>query len=44
MGFVFWIDNQYMVLTVRGRFGWGTIPVLQEQSLAITNLEIHSTQ
>jgi hypothetical protein len=44
MGFVCWIDNQYMVLTVRGRFGWGTIPVLQEQSLAITNLEIHSTQ
>lgn len=40
MGFVCWVDNQYMVLTVRGRFGWGTMPVPGEQSLSIDGQEI----
>jgi hypothetical protein len=40
MGFVGWVDNQYMVLTVRGRFGWGTIPVGGQQSLQIADLKI----
>lgn len=41
LGFVCWVDNQYMVLTNRGRFGWGTKPTAAEQSLHITNLQIN---
>ena len=40
LGFVCWLDNQYMILTKRGRFGWGTKPTNQEQILHITDLEI----
>ncbi len=38
MGFVCWLDNQYLVVTVRGRFRWGTMPTAEEQSLFIRNL------
>jgi hypothetical protein len=41
LGFVCWLDNQYLVLTVRGRFAWGTKPTSQKQSLHITNLELN---
>lgn len=27
LGFVMWIDNQYMVATPRGRFGWGRLDI-----------------
>lgn len=27
LGFVLWIDNQYMVVTPQGRFGWGLLDV-----------------
>jgi hypothetical protein len=40
LGFVCWIDNQYMILTARGRFGWGTVPPPAEQSLAVTDLRL----
>lgn len=40
MGFVAWIDNQYAVVTPRGRLGWGLTPVEREQSLVIDRIEI----
>jgi hypothetical protein len=40
LGFVCWIDNQYLRVTVDGRVGWGTLPVSEPQSLFIRNLEI----
>lgn len=40
MGFVCWVDNQYLRLTVDGRFGWGTIPTTEAQTLFIRNLEL----
>ncbi|MFZ0548910.1 MAG: hypothetical protein WAM60_25895 [Candidatus Promineifilaceae bacterium] len=40
LGFVCWLDNQYLALTVRGRFGWGTIPIPETQTLSIRDLQI----
>jgi hypothetical protein len=40
LGFVCWVDNQYLLLTVRGRFAWGTLPVVQEQWLEVANLKV----
>jgi hypothetical protein len=41
MGFVCWIDNQYLALTVRGRLGWGILPTHEEQTLSLRNLELN---
>ncbi len=38
LGFVCWIDNQYMVLTPRGRVAWGTLPTSQTQWLEVRDL------
>lgn len=40
LGFVCWLDNQYMVLTPNGRFRWGVLPVLEEQWMAVNDLRI----
>ncbi len=40
LGFVSWMDNQYLVVTPRGRFKWGTIRICQEQWMEIENLKI----
>ncbi len=40
LGFVCWIDNQYMVATGDGRFRWGTLPTGQPQWLELQTLEI----
>ena len=40
MGFVCWIDNQYMIVTKRGRLGWGTLTLEQPQWMEIRKLEI----
>lgn len=42
LGFVCWIDNQYMVVTSRGRVAAGTIPLNEPQGLMIQNLNISS--
>lgn len=44
LGFVTWIDNQYLRATVTGRFGWGTLPVQTSQWLEIRQLELASEQ
>jgi hypothetical protein len=40
LGFVCWIDNQYMVATSNGRFRWGTLPISTAQFLEVDNLQI----
>jgi len=40
LGFVAWIDNQYMVATPAGRFRWGVEPVLKPQSLTLRGLRL----
>jgi len=40
LGFVCWIDNQYLVATANGRFRWGTLPLAMPQSLEVEGLQI----
>ncbi len=40
LGFVCWLDNQYLVLTPRGRFRAGVLPVAREQWLEVSDLAI----
>jgi hypothetical protein len=40
LGFVMWLDNQYMVATPQGRFGWGLLDAPGEQWLEVERLEI----
>ncbi|MCA9953807.1 MAG: hypothetical protein KC434_03755 [Anaerolineales bacterium] len=42
LGFVCWIDNQYLVATSNGRFRWGTLPVTSPQFLEVANLQIET--
>lgn len=40
LGFVTWIDNQYMRATATGRFGWGTLTTEKEQWLEIREMAL----
>lgn len=40
LGFVCWIDNQYMVLTADGRMGAGVLAVPEPQWLEVSDLDI----
>lgn len=40
LGFVCWLDNQYLRLTPHGRFGWGVLPVAESQWLEISQLAV----
>jgi len=40
LGFVIWLDNQYMVLKPWGRFGWGLLDAPGSQSLELAELTI----
>ena len=40
LGFVCWMDNQFMVATANGRFRWGTLPIEVSQWLEVENLTI----
>jgi len=42
LGFVCWIDNQYMVATANGRFRWGVLPTAKTQTLEIADLAIYT--
>jgi hypothetical protein len=42
LGFVMWIDNQAMVLTPWGRFGYRTLPVSHAQWLEVDELRIEA--
>ena len=39
-GFVLWLDNQYLVATPQGRFGWGLLNIEKRQWLEVDYLEI----
>jgi hypothetical protein len=40
LGFVMWIDNQAMIVTPWGRFGYRTLPVARRQWLEVDELQI----
>mgnify|MGYP001070881437 CR=1 FL=1 len=40
LGFVMWLDNQYMVVTPQGRFGWGLLDVPGRQWMEVDWLTI----
>lgn len=40
LGFVCWLDNQYMVAKANGRFSSGTLPITETQWMEIERLEI----
>ncbi len=40
LGFVMWLDNQYMVVTPWGRLGWGLLEVPDRQWMEVDRLEI----
>lgn len=42
VGFVAWIDNQYAIVTPQGKFGFGIVPVEQDQWLALEEVVIES--
>lgn len=44
LGFVCWMDNQYLVLTPRGRFASGTLPVEKSQWMAVKKLKLTASK
>lgn len=44
LGFVCWIDNQYLRATPTGRFGWGTLPIRSSQWMEVKNLSLASAR
>ncbi len=42
LGFVCWVDNQYLIVTKRGRIGWGIVPTTAVQTLEVDDLHISS--
>lgn len=44
LGFVMWLDNQYMVVTPWGRLGWGLLDVPGRQWMEVDRLTIEPLQ
>jgi hypothetical protein len=42
MGFVLWLDNQYMIVKPWGRFAWGLLDVSETQWMEVRQLSIDS--
>jgi hypothetical protein len=42
LGFIAWIDNQYAIATPQGRFGFGLLPVTDEQALIIEHIRVET--
>jgi len=42
LGFVMWLDNQYMIATPQGRLGWGLLEVAERQWMEVDNLAIET--
>jgi hypothetical protein len=40
LGFVMWIDNQGMIATPQGKFGWFTVPLPERQWMEVSQLSI----
>ena len=43
LGFVCWIDNQYLVATPEGKFKWVSLPLDKQQWLEISDLSLSAT-
>ncbi len=43
LGFVMWLDNQYMVATPQGRLGWGMLEITDRQWLEVEHFAIEPT-
>jgi hypothetical protein len=44
LGFVMWLDNQYMIATPQGRFGWGLVETPGRQWMEVDSLVIEALQ
>ena len=44
LGFVCWLDNQYLILTPRGKIGAGRVPVPEPQWMEIRDLELRAIE
>ncbi len=42
LGFVCWLDNQYLAVQANGRVAWGTLPTTETQWLEIAALQVRS--
>ncbi len=42
VGFIAWIDNQYMRVSPRGQFAWGLLPLAQPQSLLLDEVVVEA--
>ncbi|MFN2303849.1 MAG: hypothetical protein ACK2TV_08970, partial [Anaerolineales bacterium] len=40
LGLVIWIDNQFFYINPDGRFGFGSLPTQEDQTLLICNLKL----
>lgn len=40
LGFVMWLDNQYMIVTPQGKFGWGVLDIPERQWMAVDAFSI----
>ncbi len=43
LGFVMWLDNQYMVAVPNGRLGWGVLEIAGRQWMEVEHFTIEST-
>ncbi|MBN1137048.1 MAG: hypothetical protein JXM73_10700 [Anaerolineae bacterium] len=43
LGFVMWLDNQYMLATPQGRLGWGVLEVTDPQWMEVEHFAIEPT-
>ena len=43
LGFVMWLDNQYMVATPQGRLGWGVLEIAGRQWMEVEHFTIEPT-
>ena len=43
LGFVMWLDNQYMVVTPQGRLRWGTLGIADRQWMEVKEFTIEPT-
>ena len=42
LGFVAWIDNQYLIASPEGGFRFGTMPISERQWLDLSNIRVTS--
>jgi hypothetical protein len=42
LGFVAWLDNQYAIISPKGRFGFGLMPIAEEQGLFLEDVTLEA--